>query len=309
MTGEIRLASLIILARRALRPGSKGNKRLVALLAAASFVKWWFKRVWAPSLNNRKVIFLGPGCGHVAYTLGFLDALLANADIRQAMVETGATFGGVSSGAQAAGFAMAALNGVLTMKEWYRYHLRKGFELLREHSPLAMGAEMEKAGENYYAICKQHLGTHPPWLDNFVVSFTGIFSLQPIFYSKFESARDMAEAICGSSFVPFVMGPKAWIWLSSMRQRVFDGYLGLWSARFPDNYMYVSFLHTVPKTVLRNKYYLRAYEYDRTNENVLIKSYPWGNPEWADAAFERGHKDFVDAGTPLHNKILEFLKA
>lgn len=311
MAGELRVLSLVLVAATAnglLRPRSRKGKRLLGLLAVLSFLKWWFSRVWAPKLNNRKVIFLGPGCGHIAYTLGFVDALLADKAIRDALVTSGAVFGGVSSGAQAAAFAMAALNGVFTMRGWYNNHMRKGYELLRTNSTLVMGREMKKASYDYYTICKERLGKHPPWLEELVVGFTGFFSLQPIFLTKFDTARDCAQALTASAFVPAVMGLRPWFYLSAIRTRVFDGYLGLWSARFPDNYMFISFLHTVPKTVLRNKHYLRAYKYDTSDEYLAVKSFPWGDTEWADAAFERGHSDFVAAGSELREEFLTFLK-
>merc|ERR1711957_292746 len=126
--------------------------------------------------------------------------------------------------------------------------------------------------------------------------------------TKFCTAKDCAQSLTASSFVPAVMGLRPWFYLSAIKTRVFDGYLGLWSVRFPDNYMYVSFLNTVPKAILGNKHYLRAYKYDSSDEYLPVKSYPWGDTEWADAAFERGRSDFVAGGSELEAEFLTFLE-
>merc|ERR1719195_34192 len=109
-----------------------------------------------------------------------------------------------------------------------------------------------------------------------------------------------------TSFVPMLMGLKTWARLENGR-RVFDGYLGLWRIAFPDNYMYISFLPTIPQQVLRNKHFLCAYEHDSTQESLFVKSWPWGNPAWADQAFERGHSDFQHASFEVRERILAFL--
>jgi len=168
---------------------------------------------------------------------------------------------------------------------------------------------MERAGYEYVKICKEKLGTAPPWINEMVVSFTDFPTLRPVFVSEFASPESFARAIRASSYVPFVMGFRPWCWLPEARRRVFDGYLGLWRAQLPDNYMYVSFLPTMPKSALAGKHFLAAYEYDRTPENIFVRFWPWADPNWADAAFERGRKDFIDAGSELQGQILAFLRS
>ena len=68
--------------------------------------------VTAPELGGRPVFFLGPGCGHVSYTMGFVGRLFLEDNETRAMMESaGAVFGGVSSGAITAAYANAVLFG------------------------------------------------------------------------------------------------------------------------------------------------------------------------------------------------------
>ena len=85
--------------------------RSVAPILAVLLAWKAMDRVDAPRLSGRKVIYLGPGCGHVAYTMGFVGGLLEDAPIREAILSRRAVFGGASSGAFAAAFAMATLHG------------------------------------------------------------------------------------------------------------------------------------------------------------------------------------------------------
>jgi hypothetical protein len=54
-------------------------------------------RTTAPHMDT-KVIFLGPGCGHLSYSMGFTKAILDDPVLHDKLVETKAVFGGVSSG-------------------------------------------------------------------------------------------------------------------------------------------------------------------------------------------------------------------
>ena len=38
-------------------------------------------RVVAPPFDGRKVLFIGPGMGHVAFTMGFVGSLLADEEL------------------------------------------------------------------------------------------------------------------------------------------------------------------------------------------------------------------------------------
>merc|ERR1719411_1547271 len=109
---------------------------------------------------------------------------------------------------------------------------------------------MERASYECYSIVEEKIGGVVPWLDNFVISFTVPGTFLPSFQTKFGSAKEFARAVMATSFVPMLMGLKTWARLENGR-RVFDGYLGLWRIAFPDNYMYISFLPTIPQQVLR----------------------------------------------------------
>eukprot|EP00747_Dinoflagellata_sp_TGD_P029686 gnl/TRDRNA2_/TRDRNA2_134089_c0_seq1.p1 gnl/TRDRNA2_/TRDRNA2_134089_c0~~gnl/TRDRNA2_/TRDRNA2_134089_c0_seq1.p1 ORF type:complete len:337 (+),score=60.99 gnl/TRDRNA2_/TRDRNA2_134089_c0_seq1:51-1013(+) len=283
------------------------------LLLAALAVAWttWQERVLAPKLGGRKVIFLGPACGHAGYTMGFVSALLEEPEIRERLLRKEVLFGGVSSGAQAAAYAMASLHGVMSMKEWYQRDLRRGYEILKEKWPFVMGQEVEKAVHRYYSDCKEKLGGVPPWLHNFPISVTESFSiLRPRFITSMPSAEETAAAMKGSCFVPGFMGFEPWVQVDSCR--AFDGFLGLFRATFPDNYMYISFLPTAPRSIVPGgellrvpRHFLAAHRYDTTKDHYLVKAWPWGDPEWADAAFERGRRDSVVAD--VRAKLVAFL--
>lgn len=283
---------------------------LPLLLLAAFFYKLLRCgfRTSAPNMGGRKVIFLGPGGGHAAYSLGFVGGLLDDAEIRAAMVEKGAVFGGVSSGAHAAAAAMAALSGVLTVREWYTRMLRSGYEMVGAHSTRVMGEELAKAGRTYFDTCRAQLGgSDPPWLQRFPLSVTELPSLSPRFFTSFSDSDQFGRAIRATSYVPGLMGKEPWDVVDG--RRVFDGYAGSLRIKFPDNYMYVSFLPTVPHAILRNKYFLDVSPFDTTSESMLVKSFPWGDTKWADGAFDRGRANAIANQQVLRKRVLDFLQA
>lgn len=289
---------------------SSPDLRLLFLVALVYRLFRWRRglRVPAPKLGGRKVVFLGPGGGHAAYSVGFIDGLLDDAEIRAAMLERGAVFGGVSSGAHAAAAAMAALGGVLTLREWYTRMLRSGYETVGTHGTRIMGRELTQAGRSYFDTCSAELGgVSPPWLQHFPVSVTELPSLRPRFFTSFSDAEQFGRAIRATSYVPGLMGNEPWDVVDG--RRVFDGYAGALRIKFPDNYMYMSFLPTVPHAILRNKHFLDVSPFDTTEESLPVKSFPWGDTLWADKAFDRGRANAIDNQPELRRRLLEFLHA
>ena len=309
----------------------------VAALACAAAVWTGSLRVKAPRLDGRKVIFLGPGCGHVAYTMGFVGGLLDDSVLRAEIVERGAIFGGTSSGAQAAMYAMASLHSVGSMEGWYRTEMRRGFELVTKSSTLAMGEALEDAAYRYLVSSLQARGKlgdavvdvgqraarqsalrsvglqHLPWLDPVSISATELFTLRPVFITRFEDWTDFARAALATSYVPGLMGLRPWITLRG--HRVWDGYASLWRTAWPDNYLFVSFLPTLPSLLL-GRHHLAAYEYDSTDNGwlgtylgILPKASPWIGPTKADDAFRRGVADATRHRLALRASLLAFLRA
>jgi len=275
---------------------------------------------------GRKVIFLGPGCGHVAYTMGFISSLLSDAELSAEIRTTGAVFGGVSSGAMSAAYAMAALNSMGTMEHWYYTEMRKGFELVQQRSTLAMGEGLEAAAHRYYDSCRKaavhanstehnigsmNIADEVPWLRHFPLSVTEAWPplLRPRMLTDFRTSNEFVQSMLASSYVPGIMGLKPVIGLPDSTL-AFDGFIGSLRIRWPDSYLYVSFLPTMPPALL-GKHHLRAFDYDSTGgglSGLLVKSFPWGDPDWADAAYHRGVRD-ADANLPeLRAQIIEFLR-
>ena len=310
----------------------------IACTAASVAFSWAVcHRVEAPGLGGRKVLFLGPGCGHVAYTMGFVGGLLDDAVLRAEIMERGAVFGGTSSGAAAAAYAMASLHGIGSMKYWYYTEMRRGFELVTNYSTLAMGDGLEDAAYRYIVKCLKAGGhiddavgvAHSaarqsalrtagpellPWLQSLPMSVTELTTLRPRFVTTFEdSSEEFALVALASSYVPGLMGTRPWIMLHG--RRVFDGYASLWRTSWPDNYMFVSFLPTLPTRIL-GRHHLEAYKYDSTDNGwlgmylgVLPKASPWVGPVKADAAFRRGVADATRHRLELRTSLLGFLRS
>jgi hypothetical protein len=304
----------------------------------------------------------------MAYSMGFIGGLLDDDALKAAIVSSGAVFGGVSSGAGAAAYAMAALNGVGTMEHWYFTEMRKGFEIVQNRSTLAMGEGLETAAHRYYTGCLKVLHNRAdegnassedsiPWLRHLPMAATSAWppTLRPRFVTEFATAEAFVQGMVASSYVPGVMGlvphmgARPWVNLPDGRPGAltpslahsfptrlahsfpthsfatrsltppplthaftpaFDGYLGSWRVRWPDSYMYVSFLPTIPRCLL-GKHVLQAFDYDSTGGGLLglaVKSFPWGDAEWADDAYRRGVRD-AEVNLPvLRAQITEFLR-
>lgn len=288
------------------------NVCLTAAVAVMFVMILRYDGVQAPVLE-KKVIFLGPGCGHVAYTMGFVGGLLEDPELRKAILRH-AVFGGVSSGALTASYAMAALHGVHDMRHWYVTEMRRGFEMVEKGGTLVMGAEIEKAGLRYHETIVEAFGEEPvPWLDAFVMSFTTLPSLRPHFVSNLSTATpaQFAHATVASSYVPGVMGVKPWLRLGFGDRGdvpLFDGFLGTLRTIFPAGYLYVAFLPTIPSWLLSCADQLNAYEYDTSPGWLLSKAWPWGDPIWADQGFENGFADATANLLALRRQILAFLE-
>ena len=316
---------------------SNGTRRwwlAAPIIAVAAAAAAWHDRVAAPDLG-RPTIFLGPGCGHVAYTMGFVGGLLDDAALRAALLRARAAFGGASSGALTAAYAMAALHGAGTMEHWYASEMRRGYEAVRNASTLVMGGELERAGLRFHAAVAGVDGARPPpWLGRFPIASTESLTLRPRFVSDFSAASGAAFAreLLASSYVPGVMGLAPWVAVpddvrggggaradgdkgggaadDGRRRRVFDGFTGLWRAALPDSYLLVHFLPgTLPRADALSKHRLLAYEVDSSEEWLLAKAWPWGDPEWADAAFHRGMADATAHRAELRAQVLRFLDA
>ena len=255
-----------------------------------------------------KVIFLGPGCGHVAYQLGFMGGLLDDNVVRKSVLRTGACFGGVSSGALAAAYAMATAHGVGTMRDWYKWTIRKGYEAIARSSTMVMGGMLEWAGHLYHETCAAATDGSPPWLRNYVCAASSVLSLRPCFYCSYETADDFAKKSLASSYVPLMMGFRPWQVVQG--RRVIDGYAAMWRMEYPDdNYMLVTFLPTLPASLrCRTKHHLQVDQFDTSPGSLLVKCWPWGDPEWADAAFDRGWADALRNREALRAKLLAFLE-
>jgi len=77
-----------------------------------AYCTYFDHRVVAPPFDGRKVLFIGPGMGHVAFTLGFVGTLLADEELVDAIHAERAVFGGTSSGVMVASYAAAVGVGV-----------------------------------------------------------------------------------------------------------------------------------------------------------------------------------------------------
>lgn len=301
LRGSLLRAPLAVVTLRAV-----GALSVSAFIAAALAWCAGAGRVVAPRLGDRRVVYLGPGCGHVAYTMGFVAGMLDDREIRKTMVDTGASFGGVSSGAQTAVYAMASLRGILSVREWYEREMRNGYQLVGLHGTRVMGQEMAKGAERFYAICDEKCRGELSWMKNLVFSTTELVSfLRPRFLTALGSANSFRDAILATSYVPGLMGPQPWT--SWEGCRCFDGFLGTLRVFFPENYLFVSFLPTLPHWYLRNANFLPVHRFDSTLESLPVKAWPWGDPHWADAAFERGMLDFKANEAELRGRLLAFL--
>jgi hypothetical protein len=267
----------------------------------------------APSLaGDRKVVFLGPGCGNVAYSFGFIAQLFfEDSDIREAFVQSGAVFGGTSSGAMVGAAAMAVLNGCgESMREWYQTELRRGFEVVKNDSTLAMGNELLSSAHRYWDKCTRPPGVRaPPWLRTFPVSLTSLPSLRPVFVSEFSTRAEFTSAMQATSYVPGVMGLRTPYVDVARVGRCIDGFTGLWRTRLPDTHLYFAFLPVAPHGIAAHE--VNVGDYDSTGGGVfgvLSKAWPWGDPEWADAAFERGMADAAAHMHELRPQIIDFLR-
>mmetsp|Transcript_50401 Transcript_50401/g.114403 ORF Transcript_50401/g.114403 Transcript_50401/m.114403 type:complete len:323 (+) Transcript_50401:208-1176(+) len=287
------------------------------LFLVANWIWWKQNLVSAPSLPQ-KVIFLGPSCGHVAYSMGFIAGVLDDPMTRQAILEHGVVFGGTSSGAMTAAFASASLHGVGTMRNWYFEEARLGFEAIKNHSTLVMGDEVRRAAFRYYSKCLSALKAagnngngaagsdiyELPWLRALPISVTEA-PIRPHFISEFRTATEFADSIQASCFVPWLMGLRPW--LNVLGSRMFDGFLGSYRSTWPDSYLFASFLPTIPSVLISN--HLKVYEYDSTLDSFFVKAWPWGDPVWTDAAFEKGLADFTTHQSELRTRLLSFIEA
>lgn len=312
------LRLLLNLVWRASQEGTLDNLRrplpVLLLLMALRLVFLRFGRPGrypAPSMNGRKVIFLGPGCGHVAYQMGFVGGLMEDEELRGKLLAHGATFGGVSSGALVAAFAQGALRGVSDMRGWYTQYLRRGYEQVGLNSTMVMGAELERAGHLMFEACAREGGDGSPalkWLSRVVVLCTEVGTLRPVFLSdRTASPEQFGTTMKATAFVPGLMGPSPWVKLEDGR-RVFDGYTACLRASWPDNYLVVSFLPTLPHILARNKHFLNVYPLDSSKSGLWAKSWPWGDVAWADAAFERGIRDAAVHIEELRDSVVAFLE-
>mmetsp|Transcript_25577 Transcript_25577/g.33298 ORF Transcript_25577/g.33298 Transcript_25577/m.33298 type:complete len:389 (+) Transcript_25577:117-1283(+) len=123
------------------------------IVIGALIIKISNQRIIAESTNNGKVFFLGPGCGHISYTMGFVAGLLNDDIIRNEIIRTNAKFGGVSSGGLTAAFATAVLNNVLTMDEWYHTQIRPGISAIKRKSVFGISDIVSSTVDIFYDIC------------------------------------------------------------------------------------------------------------------------------------------------------------
>jgi len=308
-------------------PGENGHElcmelqrtihRAAAILAILiAFVS--YDRVPAPSLDGQKVIFLGPGGGHVAYTMGFIGTLLRDQRLRTEILKSGAVFGGTSSGAVTAAYATAVLNGVGTMRSWWSDDVRRGFEIALNQSTLGMGAELSAGVHRYYETCQNATTLTAntmapatiPWLQRFPVSVTEAWPplMRPRFFTEFKTSDEFCKVLTATSYVPGLMGLQPILPLSDGSPS-FDGFIGSWRVVWPDNYLFVSFLPTIPNGLL-GKHHLPAYEYDSLGGGVValfLKAWPWADPPWFDQAFQRGETDARTNLQELREQICNFL--
>ena len=102
------------------------------------------------------------------------------------------------------------------------------------------------------------------------------------------------------------MGERLWLYVGAVR--AFDGWMGMLRMEFPDDYLLVSFLSTLPMAVLRRATQaLNAFVYDTSPGTLLVKAWPWGDTARADAAFQRGAADAAAALGRLRPRLLAWL--
>ena len=319
---------------------------LVGILKAI-VVAWLGERsrINAPTIPNKKVIFLGPACGHMAYQMGFVGGLLEDDELKAAIVQSGAVFGGASSGAGVAAYAMAALNGAGSMEHWYN-GIRGGYRAIKERGTWAIGAELEAGSRRYHAACLQALraradagagglgdapGDSPdsapiiPWLRHVPMLATAVKLIRPRFVTHFPTADALVKGVVASSYLPWLMGPvphmgrfRPWVTLPApwSGTPAFDGFVALYGVRWPDSYLLVTFLPTYPAWLLGGKHVLRASQYDSTGGggvtgvlvSLFVKGWPWGDLGWNDAAFRRGAADAAENLPELRAQICAFLQ-
>jgi len=183
-------------------------------------------RVVAPSLS-RKVIYFGPACGHVAYTLGFVSTLLDDEAIVSAVRSERAVFGGTSSGAFVAAYASASLRGVRDMRWWYTHGMRRGYEAVEHGSTLAMEGALLNLSRAFHRDAHR-LTDGAPWMlpigatdlllrprflllsaPDDVTLPRGLESL-PVLTPSDAAAELFSQAITASSYVPGLMGLSPW---------------------------------------------------------------------------------------------------
>ena len=222
-----------------------------------AYCTYFDHRVVAPPFDGRKVLFIGPGMGHVAFTLGFVGTLLADEELVDAIHAERAVFGGTSSGGMVASYAAAVLAGCGTVDDWYRA-LRKGYETVANRSTLAMLQELDAAARAHHGRCRVE---RPDWLREYLgpLSVTEVGTLRPRFFTSFDGEDDFAAAMTASSYVPGLMGLRPWLRVRGAA--AFDGYLSLWRTWLPQNYLYIGFLPTLPVHRI-GEHSLRAFEYD-----------------------------------------------
>lgn len=323
---------------RALDPREPPGLRLVARLLMDCF--GWYSSspnsrfVWAPDLDahtaplpagKRKVIFLGPSCGHVSYTMGFTAGVLEDSALLEEMRAADAVFGGASSGALAAMYANAELHGVGNVTFWHRRDMLELGLNVDRYSPSVLGHEVEKVGRAYYQTCARAVngtGDVPytgslldtgaagtiPWLSAFPMLATEAGTLRPHFTSSHQDGEDeFVSALVASCFIPVVFG--FWPWVLVRGQRLFDGYIGMWLAFFPSSYLFVSFLRTMPPELLRaaNKLPVDSL-FDTSAGGFVTKSWPWGDTAWNVERFERGRADVQANRDAIRARIIAFLQ-
>lgn len=273
--------------------------------------------------GKRKVVFLGPSCGHISYTMGFVAGMLEDAALVDSMRAADAVFGGVSSGALAAMYANAEMHGVGNITFWHRRDmLQLGLNVDR-YSPLVLGQEVEKVARAYYTTCMEAINgtgdvpytgpslettTSIPWLSAFPIVATQAGTLRPHFLSSYDGEEQYVSSLVASCFVPVIFG--LWPWVIAQGRRVFDGYIGMWLASFPSSYLFLSFLRTMPPDLLNapNKLPVDA-QFDTSEGGIFTKSWPFGDTEWNIERFETGKADVRANRGTIRAMILDFLQS
>lgn len=160
-------------------------------------------------------IIFGGGGPLMGYQIGIAQAIWEELD--HAMMRREVAFRGGSSGSFAALFLMLSVHGHRSPKEWYFSCARPGYELgdLNCFGPLGkLAALVQKTGEDIFTEC----GGAKVFAEGQVeMDITELPTFTKHSFSVFTSADQLGDALCATSYWPFVMKWAPWHKVNGLR--------------------------------------------------------------------------------------------